>query len=75
MATHFNILAWEILWTEEPGRLLLQKESDTIYQLNNNDYHGSIGLVFKGLTLPNNGPQAPKQGCRHFRYSLTVASL
>ena len=22
MATHSNILAWRILWTEEPGRLL-----------------------------------------------------
>ena len=21
MATHFNILAWRILWTEEPGGL------------------------------------------------------
>ena len=21
MATHFSILAWRILWTEEPGRL------------------------------------------------------
>ena len=21
MATHFSILAWEILWTEEPGEL------------------------------------------------------
>ena len=21
MATHFSILAWEILWTEEPGSL------------------------------------------------------
>jgi len=21
MATHFNILAWRIPWTEEPGRL------------------------------------------------------
>ena len=21
MATHYSILAWEILWTEEPGRL------------------------------------------------------
>ena len=21
MATHFNILAWRILWTKEPGRL------------------------------------------------------
>ena len=22
MATHFSILAWEIPWTEEPGRLV-----------------------------------------------------
>ena len=21
MATHFSVLAWKILWTEEPGRL------------------------------------------------------
>ena len=27
MATHFRILAWRILWTEEPGRSC--KESDT----------------------------------------------
>ena len=24
MATHSRILAWKILWTEEPGRLLLR---------------------------------------------------
>ena len=31
MATHSNILAWRIPWTEEPGRLLSvgMKESDT----------------------------------------------
>ena len=37
MATHSSILAWEVLWTEEPGRLQsmgLQEESDTTYQLN-----------------------------------------
>jgi len=30
MATHSNILAWKILWTEEPGRLqsMGHKESD-----------------------------------------------
>ena len=22
MATHYSILAWEILWTEKPGKLL-----------------------------------------------------
>jgi len=25
MAIHFSILAWRILWTEEPGRLLVKK--------------------------------------------------
>ena len=24
MATHSSILAWRILWTEEPGRLLVR---------------------------------------------------
>ena len=28
MATHSIILAWEIPWTEEPGGLQGQKESD-----------------------------------------------
>ena len=35
MATHFNILAWRISWTEEPVRLQSMdlKESDTTKQL------------------------------------------
>ena len=36
MATHSNILAWEIPWTEKPGGLQsngLQKDLDTTYQL------------------------------------------
>ena len=36
MATHSSILAWEILWTEEPGRLYSPwgcKELDTTEQL------------------------------------------
>jgi len=35
MATHSSILAWEISWTEEPGRLqsMFAEESDTIEQL------------------------------------------
>ena len=38
MATHFSILAWEIPWTEEPGRpqSMGSQESDTTYLLNNN---------------------------------------
>ena len=34
--THSSILAWEILWTEEPDGLQSAKESDMIQQLNNN---------------------------------------
>ena len=35
MAAYFSILAWRILWTEEPGGLesLSSKESDTTEQL------------------------------------------
>ena len=28
MATHFNIFAWKIPWTEKPGRLHYMRESD-----------------------------------------------
>ena len=38
MATHFSILAWEILLTEEPGGLQVHgaaKESDMTEQLSN----------------------------------------
>ena len=36
MATHSSILAWEIPWTEEPGRLqsMGSQESDMTEQLN-----------------------------------------
>ena len=40
MATHSCILAWEISWTEEPGKLYSPwgcKELDTTYQLNNKE--------------------------------------
>ena len=30
MATHSNIFAWRIPWTEEPGMLWVHKESDMI---------------------------------------------
>jgi len=41
MATHSSILAWKILWTEEPGRLqyMGHKELDMMTErLNNNKY-------------------------------------
>ena len=38
MATSFTILAWEILWTKEPGRLqsMVSRSSDTTQRLNSN---------------------------------------
>ena len=38
--THFSILAWEIPWTEEPGRLqsMGSKKSDMTYQLTTTTY-------------------------------------
>ena len=33
MATHFNILAWKIPWTEEPGRLQSKKFTKSQMQL------------------------------------------
>ena len=38
MATHSSILAWETLWTEEPGGLqsMGSEKSRTPQQLNNN---------------------------------------
>ena len=40
MAACYNILAWEIPWTEEPGGLYIvhamAEESDTTLRLNNN---------------------------------------
>ena len=39
IATHSSILAWEIPWTEEPGRLQStgHKQSDMTDQVNNNN--------------------------------------
>ena len=38
MSRHSSMLTWEVLWTEEPGRLQSMglKESDMTLQLNNN---------------------------------------
>ena len=48
MATHSNILAWRILWIEEPGRLqsMGSQESDMTLRLNH--YH--LALVVDKMT-------------------------
>ena len=33
MATHSSILSWEILWTEEPGRLQFMELQTVAYNL------------------------------------------
>ena len=45
MATHSNILAWKIPWTEEPGGLQSMgcKELDMTYQLNNSN----VGILVR----------------------------
>ena len=44
MATHSRILAWEIPWTEEPGRLQStgSQESDTTEGLPSSSMHVSV---------------------------------
>ena len=37
MATHSNILAWEILWTEQPGWLQSTEPKECQTRLNNNN--------------------------------------
>ena len=51
MATHSNILAWKIPWTEEPGRLYSPwgcKESDRTERLH---FHFPITIKIKKIQL------------------------
>ena len=51
MATPSSILAWRILWTEEPGGLqsMGQKESDKTERLNTAQYR--LHIVIKQATI------------------------
>ena len=68
MATHSSILAWEIAWTEESGRLQSmgsQEKSDTTEQLKNRQliYLAAPGLSFRIWDLvPRPGDQTPVLG-------------
>ena len=41
MATHTNILAWRILWTEQPGGPRCRKESDMTDRLGTHAFQNS----------------------------------
>ena len=56
MATHSNILAWEIPWTEKPGRLQYSpwghKESDTTERLSAHSHiHMCVSMVHFAVHL------------------------
>ena len=50
MATCSSILAWEISWTEESGRLqsMGHRKSDTTWQLNNPIHEGEASSPSEG---------------------------
>ena len=60
MATHSNVLAWRIPWTEEPGGLQStgHRESDTPERLNTAQHRNTLQ---RGLTLPLRCTKATKQ--------------
>ena len=50
MATYPSILAWEIPWTEEPGRLQVhgvKKELDMTEKLNNNNNNSNFNSDYQ----------------------------
>ena len=55
-AIHYRILAWEIPWTEEPGKLQsMQGKRDTTQRLNNNKKTSSMYLyVFSKVLMCSN---------------------
>ena len=70
MATHSSILAWRILWTEEPGGLqsVGLQESDTTWQLNHHQYFSKeiFNIVLMLLTyflIPKQS--IPESWCRN----------
>ena len=57
MATHCSVLAWEIPWTEEPGRLqssIGSQRLDTTKQLSNEICKMLTEFNFKKLERPQN---------------------
>ena len=68
MANHFNILAWIIPWTEEPGSLWGQEESNTTeHASSNNDnqdteqfYHLKPSLEIPMKSHPHLNPNPDK---------------
>ena len=64
MATHSSILAWEILWAEEPGVLQfrgLQKQQHRIYVFKGlAGAKGDAAVSIRGLHRPSTNHASPK---------------
>ena len=80
MATYSSILAWEIPWTEETGRLQSMgsaKELDMTYRLNNNNRYYHLLYVDSpdsssesNLFLLSNTVMTPLSFCNDFYHFL-----
>ena len=80
MATHSNILAWIIPWTEEPGGLQStgSKKSGMTWRLNNNSFFFLMTFLFREvfrLTTKStrkyrgfSSPSSPPQRCLCYRW-------
>ena len=51
MATHSSILAWEILWTEEPGGLQSMRSQRVGRDLATEHHHQSVNLRMMSLRV------------------------
>ena len=62
MATHFSILTWEILWTEEPGRLQsMESQKSRTWQIKQKQ---SVDTFWRGLRLSSAVPSILSQSDR-----------
>ena len=46
MATHSSILAWEIPWTEEPGKSHEQRRQVTVHRVAELDTHVNLAINY-----------------------------
>ena len=69
MATHSSILAWEIPWTEEPGRLVHGvAESDTTFQAGISEVKASAWNVGDSGLIPGLGRSPGERDGTPLRY-------
>ena len=54
MATHFSILAWEIPWTEEPGRLQSRGVTRVTHDLATKQPPRSTSVKWEKCVFQNN---------------------